>query len=384
MLRLLLLACCVLSGCFARSGRVLPAVHHSRGVSPDVADALGAALAKTRAEIGAPAATQVVLQGDHRWAAATGWAERNTRLARVDDAFRIGSITKTYTAAALVSLHVEGALSLDDPASKWVPEAPHGDRYTLRQVLAHQTGLEDFVRTPRFALRLDRQESMRELLAYVEDEPLAFEPGTASSYSNTNYLIAGLAIEAVTGLPWGEVVKRRFIEPLDLDATWIPSIEPEPVDIVRGYVGPFDVTQRFEPSRASAGGEIVATADDVARFVQALFFGELVHPRVLELMTTEQRTSAGEPTGRGLGLSITESPHGLLFGHSGSIVSFQSRFHVHRPSRTVVVSLASSFFAEADDLDASAWDVLARSGRLDARPAVGAEALAAKRRAVGE
>lgn len=357
---------------------MLPAVHQSRGIAPDVADALGTALAKTRHEIGAPAATQVVLQGKHRWAAASGWAERRTRPVRVDDVFRIGSITKTYTAAALVSLHVEGALSLDDPASKWVPEAPYGDRYTLRQVLGHQTGLKDFVRTPRFALRLDRQESMRELLAYVEGEPLEFEPGHGSSYSNTNYLVAGLAIEAATGLPWGRVVKRRFLEPLELDSTWIPSIEPEPGDIVRGYVGPFDVTRRFEPSRASAGGEIVATGDDVARFVQALFFGDLVHPRVLELMTTELRTLDGEPTGRGLGLSITETPHGVLLGHSGSIVSFQSRFHVHRPSRTVIVSLANSFFAEADELDASAWEVLARSGRLE-RPVT--EAVAATGRA---
>lgn len=344
---------------------MLPAVHASRGVKPEVAHALGAALAKTRHQIGAPAATQVVLRDDELWAAASGWAERKTRPVRADDLFRIGSITKTYTAAALVSLHVEGTLSLDDPASKWVPEAPFGDHYTLRQVLGHQTGLKDFVRTARFAMRLEKRESMRELLAYVADEPLQFLPGTDSSYSNTNYLIAGLAIEAATGRPWGEVVKGRLIEPLGLESTFIPSIEPEPEGLVRGYVGPFDVTDRFEPSRASAGGEIVSTAEDVARFVQALFFGNLVHPRVVELMTTELTTHDGQPTGRGLGLSITDTPYGLLFGHSGSIVSFQSRFHVHEPSRTVVVSLANSFFAEADDLDLSAWEVLSSTGRLE-------------------
>lgn len=335
--------------------------------------ALATALTEGRRAIRAPGASQVVLQDDQRWASATGWAVKGERETTAEDVFRIGSITKTYVAAVLVSLHVEGRLSLDDPASRWVPEAPHGDRYTLRQVLAHQTGLHDFVTTPRFATRLGRKESMRDLLAYVGRKPLRFEPGTVCRYSNSNYLIAGLAIEAATGRPWGVEVRERLLAPLGLTHTWVPSVDGEPTDLVRGYAVGLDVTRWFEPSRASAGGEIVATADDVARFAQALFFGDLVAPEVLALMTADVPTSEGRPTGHGLGLKRTETPHGTLLGHSGSTVSFQSRFHVHPPSRTVVVSLANSFFAEADVLDDAAWAVLAHRGVLNPPPPVEAD-----------
>lgn len=365
MHRLGILVALLLSACFPRSGRLLSPVQEVSGMDEELAGALTGALLDGQTAISAPAVTQVVRQGPERWAAASGWAKRGKRPVRIDDVFRIGSITKTYTAAVVVSLHVEGVLHLDDLVSSWVPDAPHGDRYTIRQLLAHQTGLADFVRTPRFAFNLGKRETMRELLDYVRKRSLKFSPGTNCQYSNTNYLIAGLIIQEATGRPWGVEVRERLLEPAGLAQTWIPSIEDEPEDMVRGYVAGFDVTRRFEPSRATAGGEIVATADDVADFVQALFFGRLVHPKVVELMTTEVPTVDGRPTGHGLGVKIADTPHGRLLGHSGSTVSFQSRFHVHEETGTVVVSLANSFFSEADELDERAWTVLARLGALE-------------------
>ena len=202
---------------------------------------------------------------------------------------------------------------------------------------------------------LDQAWTAEALLAVAGTEDLAFDPGTAFAYSNSNYLVAGLAIEAITGSGWAVEVRRRLVDPLGLSDTHFPSIGA--IEPIGGYIGApgqwVDVSDTTDPSVAGASGEIVATAADVATFARALFSGTLVPEGVLAAMTTEQILSDGTSTGYGLGVML-DPPY---LGHSGSTAGFQSRLAVDGSGR-VVVSLVNSFTAEADLVDRAVWEVL--------------------------
>lgn len=335
------------------------------GFDPDLAEALQGALSDAQRASGAPGAALLVQRGDQRWIGTSGWSDVDARVdVAPDDPFRIGSITKVYTAVALVSLAHEGQVDLDAPVAALVPGAPHGGDYSLHQVLAHLTGLIDYAYRGEILSDMARPWSPEELLEVAGSEPLAFEPGTQHAYSNTNYAIAGLAIEAITGQPWQEEVRSRVLQPLGLQHTGFPSIEP--AASIPGYFGSggqwLDVTDDMHPSVAGAGGEIVANAADVATFAEALFAGQLVDDPVLEQMTTAIELPDGSTTSYGLGVMLDADEGGPLLGHSGSTMGFQSRLSVRPGGEVVVVSLVNDFLAEADELDAAARAVLADAG----------------------
>jgi CubicO group peptidase (beta-lactamase class C family) len=155
--------------------------------------------------------------------------------ATVDMHFRNGAVAISYVATVLLQLVDEGTVSLDDKLSTWLPEFPHADQVTLGQLARMTSGYPDYVQQPKMldALYADpfRTFTPEELLAYVKDLPLLYEPGTNWSYAHTNYVLLGLAIEEITGTRMDELIQRRVLDPLGLDNTTDPGNPsiPEPV-----------------------------------------------------------------------------------------------------------------------------------------------------------
>jgi D-alanyl-D-alanine carboxypeptidase len=289
-----------------------------------------------------PGVTATAKDGHGTWAATAGVGNLKTDKPRsTRDRYRVGSITKTFVATVLLQLEAEGRLSLDDTVEKWLPGVVHGNghdgsRITLRRLLNHTSGIfnytadEDFGRTyflkdGFFQHRYDT-EAPEDLVAVAMSHKPTFEPGTSWSYSNTNYVLAGMVIEKATGRPYADAVRERVIEPLHLTATSVPGTRvtvPQPSS--RAYsklaltaTGPtYDVT-RLNPSLASSAGEMISSSSDLNRFYTALLRGRLLPPKQLREMTTTIPLEQGRAYG--LGLMETKLTCGVtVWGHGGGI-----------------------------------------------------------------
>lgn len=285
--------------------------------------------------------------------------------------FRIGSFTKTFVATTVLQLVGEGRLSLDDTVERWLPgivtgHGNNGATITVRQLLQHTSGLHNYTAelpylADRAGFEADRFTTLtaRDAVALAMNGPPNFAPGTDWSYSNTNYALAGMVIESVTGHRWSDEVRARIIEPLDLVHTSLPGTSPTvPEPHAVGYErfpGP-DATQddpkygdaidatELNPSWAGSAGEMISTTEDGNRFLQALVSGELLPPAQLaEMQTSVPATELDSnwPGARyGLGLLWIPNSCGGSWGHAGDIQGFMTRDGVTADgSRSVIVSI---------------------------------------------
>ncbi|GEM32152.1 serine hydrolase [Nocardia neocaledoniensis NBRC 108232] len=322
---------------------------------------------------------QVVIDGPagHRTFTA-GVGDLGTRAPFPDDArVRIGSNTKTYVATVIMQLVAEGEIDLDAPIERYLPgvvrgNGNDGNRITVRQMLQHTSGVPDYVGsgadiTTQSSEQLDPDDEalrwqhfeMADLVRRAMTMPPQFEPGAKSVYTNTNYLLAGLLIERVTGNAAADEIGRRILEPLGLRDTYVPAARETGIrgPHARGYHqidgAPVDFTD-FDPSWAATAGDMVATATDLNRFFTALLSGELLPPAQLAEM---QRTVPFDRMpGAGYGLALIERTTSCgtqVWGHGGSIVGFATRNAVTAEGTavTVTVNQLPSTEAQADAVD---------------------------------
>ncbi len=264
-----------------------------------------------------------------RWAGASGVGDLRTgEPVPVNGRFRIGSITKTFVATVLLQLESERRLDLDDSVERHLPGlVPNGRNISIRQMLNHTSGIYNYTD----AMPLDGEEflkirfkyySPRELVKIATAHEPNFPPGQGWSYSNTNYILAGLVIEKVTGKTYGSEIQRRILRPLGLRDTSIPGRSTAvPGPHSHGYLllddRTVDVT-RLKPSWAWAAGEMISTTADLNRFFAALLGGKLLRPSQLAAMKTVVPVEEG--FGYGLGLIGGDLPcGGKAWGHSGGI-----------------------------------------------------------------
>ena len=288
-----------------------------------------------------------------------------------EGAFRIGSITKMFTAAVIVRLAEEGVLTLDDPLALWLPEVadqlPNGNQITLRHLLTHTSGLFNVVEHEDYYADLFTEMSVDEdagtvtlacaqrdpndtLARYVYGKDANFEPGAQWSYSNTNYTLLGMVIEKASAMPLAEAYRTYIYEPLGMTSTFLDCYEDPVNDVVHGYTGVgdamTDVTELHESIGWSAGG-LVSTASDLITFARGLFGGTLFDdPESLVAMTTPAPGSS-----YGLGIML----QGDYMGHAGYIAGFRSVLDYAPELDTVVVMLYNN---DGADPEQSLADVL--------------------------
>ncbi|PBC99016.1 D-alanyl-D-alanine carboxypeptidase [Streptomyces sp. Ag82_O1-15] len=293
---------------------------------------------------GVPGVTATARDAGGTWSATAGVGDVRTHTPRgTADHYRVGSITKTFVSTVLLQLEAERRLSLDDRVEKWLPGVVRGHghdgrRITVRQLLNHTSGVfnytadDDFARTyflkDGFLEHRYDTKTPEQLVAIAMTHAPLFAPGTSWSYSNTNYVLAGMVIEKVTGHSYATEIRRRVIEPLGLRATSVPGTRttlPRPSShayskLSRATTGPtYDVT-RLNPSLASSAGEMISDSADLNRFYTALLGGRLLPPKQLKEMKTTVK--ADEIPGARYGLGLIDRKLGCgvhVWGHDGGI-----------------------------------------------------------------
>ncbi|OSM10984.1 D-alanyl-D-alanine carboxypeptidase [Bacillus toyonensis] len=288
-------------------------------------------------QLGYPGILAKTSEGGKTWGYAAGIANLNTKKPmKTDFRFRIGSVTKTFTATVVLQLAGENRLNLDDSIEKWLPGVIQGNGYdakqiTVRQMLNHTSGIAEYSKSKEADFtNPKRMYTAEELVKIGLSAPPDFAPGTGWSYSNTGYVLLGMLIEKVTGNSYAEEIENRIIEPLELSNTFLPgnsSVIPG-TKHARGYVQPDgaselkDVTY-YNPSIGSSAGDMISTADDLNKFFSSLLGGKLLKEQQLKQMLTTVPTGIAEIGRYGLGIYETKLPNGVsIWGHSGGIPGF--------------------------------------------------------------
>jgi D-alanyl-D-alanine carboxypeptidase len=279
------------------------------------------------------------------WGGSAGYLARGkSRALRPDDAFRVASVAKSVTAVVTVRLAHQGRLALDEPLDdQLAPELLHRwralnalSRTTPRQLLAHTSGLPNYFTDEAFAARLRKEPGRAWRPAELVDHAAAygtprFPPGRGFAYSDTGYVVAGILVEQVTGRPLHEVYRQLVFDPLGMDTTWLEGHEPARTpDAAHHYSGELDWTT-ISPTIDWAGGGLVTTAPDLARFVRALWSGGIAGSRVPDELT-RWTPAASFPPGHalryeryGLGMGTNTVEGVELLGHTGFIGAFAFR-----------------------------------------------------------
>ena len=307
---------------------------------------------------GIPGAVLLVREGDRTIRLASGYGNLRPKAPmRATDRFRVGSITKAFVATVVLQLVGEKKLRLTDTVERWLPGVvPNGKRITVRHLLNHTSGLFDYGGDPEWlaAAYRDpmRQWAPREIVAVATAHKPHFAPGAGWSYSNTNYFVVGLIVEAATGRKLEAELRRRIYAPLRLRATSLDTVPRIAGAHAHGYfVRPLEDVTVGSSSYVWAAGALVSTADDVARFFRALLGGRLLRPDLLRAMKTTFSMGSGAPGWRyGLGLMKLPSPCGAQWGHTGGMPGYSVDSRNSRDGTRQVIVLLNGTDALAPSL----------------------------------
>lgn len=242
--------------------------------------------------------------------------------------YSIGSISKQFAATAILLLQEQGKLTLDDPVGKYVPGLTRGNEVTIRQILSHTSGYQDYSPEDYPVESQLKPVTPREILDTWATKPLDFEPGTQWQYSNTNYVIAGLIIEKVSGEKLFDFLGEHIFSPLGMKSAWnsdhkeLPPADAAPY--VRSALGPLRACPNGGEGWMFAAGELAMTAHDVAVWDISLMQRTVLKSASYDQMFTEVRLKDGKGTHYGLGVEVTERDGHRSIEHSGEVNGFVS------------------------------------------------------------
>ncbi len=303
-------------------------------ISPDLRARIDRIAAQVLEATGVPSASIAV---DQHGKLAYTHAYGNARLA-TDSApavpatpemrYSIGSISKQFTAAAILILQEQGKLSINDPVGKFIPGLTRGNEVTIRQILSHTSGYqdywpEDYVMTPML-----QPETARQILDTWAKKPLDFDPGTEWQYSNTNFVIAGRIVEIVSGEPLFQFLTERIFRPLGMTSVWNSDenqlMPPDVTAYYRHALGPLRPAPKEGAGWMFAAGELAMTAHDLALWDESLLAQSILSSESYKKMFTDVKLKNGDPTHYGLGVEVRDRDGRRSIEHSGEVSGFVS------------------------------------------------------------
>ena len=310
------------------------------------ADALQARLTSLQSKLGLPGVSVAILWADGRsWVGAAGLADVAARRpVTPDSGFALASISKTYTAAVVLQLVEEGRLALDQPVAPLLPGYGLDKRITVRMLLDHTSGLPDFFLNPK----IDKPLQAAPDAAWTPARSLTYltakraKPGSTWIYANTNYLLLGELVTAVTGRPLATEIRDRLLDPLGLSGTWYQVVEAPRATTTFGYrtaprsgggvkatrvgVGGDIMPFRSVITAAGGAGSIAGTALDTARWIEAFAGGSVLSPSMQAAMLADAwRTPALHArVPYGLGIQVTTLAGWPALGHSGRYLGYRN------------------------------------------------------------
>jgi D-alanyl-D-alanine carboxypeptidase len=259
--------------------------------------------------------------------------------------YSIGSISKQFTAAAMLLLQEQGKLSLDDKVAKFIPDLTRANEVTIRQLLSHTSGYQDYWPQDYVMPMMLHPVTAAKILDTWARKPLDFDPGTKWQYSNTNYVIAGVIIEKASGKPLLQFLQEKVFAPLGM--TSVANIDEkklgdtDPTGYMRYALGPMRVAPKEGAGWLFAAGELAMTAEDLAKWNISIMDQKLLRPASYRELEREAQLNNGMGTRYGLGVSLaTEAGHRAV-SHGGEVSGFVSESIVFPDERVSVVALTN-------------------------------------------
>jgi len=275
----------------------------------------------------APGASIAIAKDGHIvYSHAYGLRNREQRLpATVDTHYEIGSITKQFTAAAILQLQEEGKLRIDDKVATYLPDAPHAAEVTLRQLLSHTSGLPEYLDAMDADHMIGKPASFDQLMAHIAGKPLDFAPGSHWAYSNTGYAMLGRIIELLSHESFRHYVQNHLLDPAGMTQTFTVGDETHLPDMALGYSrenGRIERAGTISDSVGGPAGFLVSTVGDLQKWNLALQGGRIVTPADYALMGTSVKTTDDGDAGYGFGLFIDTINGQPRIGHTGGSLGF--------------------------------------------------------------
>jgi CubicO group peptidase (beta-lactamase class C family) len=273
------------------------------------------------------------------------WQVPNT----AESKFRLGSITKQFTAASILLLEQQGKLSTDDLLKKYMPDAPAAwDKITIYHLLTHTSGIPSFTGFSDYQANEVKPYTPEQLVAWFKDKPLEFQPGTDWRYSNSGYVLLGYLIERISGRSYAQFVRENIFDPLGMKDTGYDSFTKIIPHRATGYInGPsgLENARYIDMSIPLSAGALYSTARDLLKWEQALFGGKLLNATELKKMTTPFKHDYA------CGLMIPKGPGGhSMITHGGGIEGFNTALAYYPDNKLTVIALGNLNGSAPDEI----------------------------------
>lgn len=274
--------------------------------------------------------------------------------ATVDTRYRIGSITKMFTAVMIFQLVEEGKLTLATPLAKYFPSVPNADKITIGNLLNHRSGIHNFTSNPGIMQFMVQPKTQEEMVEFISKSPSDFEPDTKTNYSNSNFVLLGYIVEKITGKKYADNLNQRIVSKLQLKNTYYGT----KTDLKKNESYSYKQNEKWvqqpetDMSVPAGAGAIVSTPADLNLFITGLFVGKLISTTNLNQMKTIQD---------GLGMGMIQIPFSTKkgYGHNGGIDGFVSDLYYFQeddlavaicsngttyPTNDILLALLSSYY----------------------------------------
>jgi D-alanyl-D-alanine carboxypeptidase len=265
--------------------------------------------------------------------------------------YSIGSNSKQFTATAILLLQEQGKLSLDDKVAKFLPDLTRANEVTIRQLLSHTSGYQDYWPQDYVMPSMLQPTTAREILDEWARKPLDFEPGTKWQYSNTNFVIAGLIVEKASGQPLLQFLQQKVFTPLNMksvaDIDKAKLGDTDPTGYLRYALGPLRPAPKEGSGWLFAAGELAMPAEDLAKWDIGIIDQKLMKPASYHDFETEVLLKNGLGTQYGLGVDIDSMFGHRSVSHTGEVSGFTSKNIVFPDDRVAVVVLTNQDAADA-------------------------------------
>ncbi len=325
-----------------------PIAAPARGeLPPELAGEIDAAAAEVLEETRVPSASIAVLRDG---AIVLNKAYGRSRIdpdtaATPQMRYPIGSISKQFTATAVVMLAEEGKLDLDEPIARFFPEVTRADVITLRQLLSHTSGMRDYWPQDYVPPAMLEPITTEEVIGRFATQPLDFEPGSQYQYSNTGFVLAGAIVEKVAGEPLMELLERRIFEPLGMTSVFDIDTGPLPSEDPAGYqrfaLGPLRRAPKEAPGWLFGTGQLAMTAEDLSKWNHWLMTDGGLGAAVLDTIAREEPLTSGVGSGYGLGIGVALDDGRRRLRHGGEVSGFTARSVLYPDDDLAVVVLAN-------------------------------------------
>ena len=289
------------------------------------------------------AAVIVVRDGKTIFRRGYGLADVENQLpVKPEHVFRLGSITKQFTAVGIMMLKEEGKLKLDDLITKYLPDYPlKGRKVTIRHLLTHTSGIQSYTGMRAWVPLMIKDMTVEEIINIFKDQPFNFEPGEQYLYNNSGYFLLGAIIEKTSGKSYEDFIQERIFTPLGMSNSYYGHPQKIVPNRARGYKS--NGRELFNCSYISmthpySAGALLSTVDDMAKWDAALYTEKLVSKESLEQCWTPQKLNSGKEITYGFGWMLTERNGVKLIAHGGGINGFRS-YAIRIPAKRLYIAV---------------------------------------------